>query len=312
MRRESVSAASVGSSPLLQALHALERGDFTPRVPEEGAEAEAARTLNRIMARQAALQAELQRLAREIGIEGRFGGQAECEGIEGEWAATMHLANEMAANLTNQVRAVSHALTMLAMGRVRQPSLPEAAGETAELFSVLRTLVSTMEGASREAGNGVRRRAVQAGLTDLREWRRNDAPIRKTAPKVSLAWSLNQLGNDALEQGDLDTARQLLEEGAVIARELEEEEGNPYWVPAYLESLSMLATREGRPQIAARLLGAAQAARAASRRPGSLTREDLDARTEALRSALGSSLESELEAGRALPPRKALEIAVGS
>jgi hypothetical protein len=293
---------------LLEALEAIERGDLSVRLADDGhtVEPEIARAFNRLVETQTALTAEISRIAREVGAEGRFGGQAEVPGVQGSWADTIAAVNEMAATLTVQVRGLSHSLTGLAMGRLQQPQFPDARGETAELMAVVRILCDlvrslTLEVARLAGSTGTDR--AGAALTD---WRRADAPVRSVANRSSVAWTLNLLACDAIAQGRPSEARPLLTELAGLARELESQ-GNPYWIPATIESLALLAIVEERPELAVRLYGAALEVRERSARPSSLRREEVEATMHGLQSMLGARFDRELQAGREWSPAEAID-----
>ena len=60
---------------------------------------------------------EVTRVAREVGSEGKLGGQAQVEGVAGTWADLTNNVNELAANLTGQVRNIAEVTTAVALGR---------------------------------------------------------------------------------------------------------------------------------------------------------------------------------------------------
>src|SRR5207247_1623411 len=70
--------------------------------------------------------AEVTRVAREVGTEGRLGGQAEVPGVGGTWKDLTESVNVMAANLTNQVRGIVKVVTAVADGNLRQKLTVEA------------------------------------------------------------------------------------------------------------------------------------------------------------------------------------------
>ena len=292
---------------LLEALEAVGRGDLSVRLDDgrQAVEPEIARAFNHLVEMQASLTAEISRIAREVGTEGRFGGQAEVPEAHGSWAETIAAVNGMAATLTMQVRGLSHSLTGLAMGRLQQPQLPAGRGETAELMAVVRVLCDLVQSltleVSRLAGSADTSRSDAA----IPEWHRPDAPVRSVANRSSVAWTLNLLAADALNQGKPADARALLAELVGLARELESQ-GNPHWIPATIESLALLAIAEERPELAARLYGAALQARERSARPSSLRREEVENKLRALQSTLGAKFDRELKVGRGWAPTEAI------
>src|SRR4051812_10937233 len=88
--------------------------------------------------------AEVTRVAREVGTEGRLGGQAEVEGVSGTWRGLTESVNSMASNLTDQVRNISEVATAVAKGKLSRRSTGDARGEILELKNVLNTMVDQL------------------------------------------------------------------------------------------------------------------------------------------------------------------------
>src|SRR5207253_1755942 len=84
---------------------------------------------------------EVTRVAREVGTEGRLGGQADVPGVSGTWKALTDNVNTLADNLTNQVRNIASVTTAVAKGDLSQKITVEARGEIAELKDTLNTMV---------------------------------------------------------------------------------------------------------------------------------------------------------------------------
>src|SRR5262249_33228583 len=77
--------------------------------------------------------AEVTRVAREVGTEGKLGGQARVEGVAGTWKDLTDSVNFMASNLTSQVRAIAKVVTSVANGELKRKLTVEAKGEIAAL-----------------------------------------------------------------------------------------------------------------------------------------------------------------------------------
>ena len=75
-----------------------------------------------------AFAAEVTRVAREVGVEGRLGGQAEVEGVRGVWKELTENVNRMARNLTNQVRDIAEVTTAVAKGDLTRKITVDAQG----------------------------------------------------------------------------------------------------------------------------------------------------------------------------------------
>jgi signal transduction histidine kinase/HAMP domain-containing protein/ActR/RegA family two-component response regulator len=88
--------------------------------------------------------AEVTRVAREVGSKGRLGGQAEVEGVSGTWKRLTENVNELAGNLTRQVRAISQVTSAVATGDLTRTISVEAEGEVAELKDNINAMVESL------------------------------------------------------------------------------------------------------------------------------------------------------------------------
>src|ERR1700744_4311262 len=91
-----------------------------------------------------AFAAEVTRVAREVGSEGRLGGQAEVEGVSGTWKRLTENVNELAGNLTRQVRAIAEVTSAVASGDLTRSISVEAQGEVAELKDNINAMVQSL------------------------------------------------------------------------------------------------------------------------------------------------------------------------
>src|SRR5438876_11845597 len=87
---------------------------------------------------------EVTRVAREVGTEGKLGGQAEVRGVAGTWEDLTDSVNFMAGNLTNQVRGIAKVVTAVAKGDLNQKILVETKGEIAELADTINSMTDTL------------------------------------------------------------------------------------------------------------------------------------------------------------------------
>ena len=83
-------------------------------------------------------------MAREVGIEGKLGGQAEVEGVAGTWRDLTENVNELASNLTGQVRNIAQVTTAVASGDLSQKITVDARGEILELKNTVNTMVDQL------------------------------------------------------------------------------------------------------------------------------------------------------------------------
>src|SRR5437870_5006459 len=88
--------------------------------------------------------AEVTRVAKEVGTEGKLGGQADVKGVSGTWKDLTDNVNAMAANLTAQVRNVAKVTTAVAKGDLSQKITVDAKGEILELKSTINIMVDQL------------------------------------------------------------------------------------------------------------------------------------------------------------------------
>ncbi|MDQ3330275.1 MAG: response regulator, partial [Planctomycetota bacterium] len=84
------------------------------------------------------------RVAREVGTEGKLGGQAKVEGVAGTWKDLTDSVNMMASNLTSQVRGIAKVVTSVANGDLKRKLTVEAKGEIAELADTINSMIDTL------------------------------------------------------------------------------------------------------------------------------------------------------------------------
>jgi len=97
--------------------------------------------------------AEVTRVAREVGTEGRLGGQADVQGVAGVWKDLTDNVNFMAANLTGQVRAIAEVTTAVATGDLSKKITIDVKGEILELKVSLIALVVEFTPSDRLSNN---------------------------------------------------------------------------------------------------------------------------------------------------------------
>src|SRR5579859_110492 len=135
-----------GLRQVLAGLTAVRDGDFGTRLPEtgDGVLGEIATVFNGMVDQLALFTSEVTRVAREVGTEGRLGGQAEVPGLAGTWKDLTDSVNSMASNLTGQVRDVARVATAVAKGDLTQQIGVDVKGEMAELKDTLNTMVDEL------------------------------------------------------------------------------------------------------------------------------------------------------------------------
>jgi signal transduction histidine kinase/DNA-binding response OmpR family regulator/HAMP domain-containing protein len=103
-----------------------------------------ANTINTMLDQLNSFASEVTRVAREVGTEGKLGGQAQVMGASGVWKDLTDSVNLMAANLTDQVRGMAKVVTGVAVGNLKQKMLVPAKGEVAALADTINDMVDTL------------------------------------------------------------------------------------------------------------------------------------------------------------------------
>src|SRR5207244_793581 len=101
-------------------------------------------TINTMVDQLNAFAGEVSRVAREVGTEGKLGGQAQVLGVAGVWKDLTDNVNSMAANLTGQVRNIAEVTTAVAKGDLSKKITAEAKGEILALKSTINTMVDQL------------------------------------------------------------------------------------------------------------------------------------------------------------------------
>ena len=125
---------------------AVANGDLskTITVNARGEVLELKNVLNAMVDQLNAFSAEVTRVAREVGVEGRLGGQAEVPGVRGVWKELTDNVNLMGSNLTNQVRDIAMVTTAVARGDLTRKIVVDAKGEILELKNTINTMVDQL------------------------------------------------------------------------------------------------------------------------------------------------------------------------
>ncbi|MGW0809862.1 HAMP domain-containing protein, partial [Nonomuraea sp. NPDC002799] len=131
---------------LLAGLTAVRDGDFRTRLPDDadGLLGEIASVFNGMVDQLSLFTSEVTRVAREVGTEGRLGGQADVPAVSGTWKDLTESVNAMAGNLTDQVRSIAQVTTAVAKGDLSQKITVDARGEILELKNTVNTMVDQL------------------------------------------------------------------------------------------------------------------------------------------------------------------------
>jgi len=140
---------------------AVANGNLTKKITADakGEILELKNTINTMVDQLGSFASEVTRVAREVGTEGKLGGQAQVPGVSGTWKGLTDNVNLMASNLTDQVRGIARVVTAVANGDLKKKLTVEAEGEIAALTDTINNLIDTLAiftdqvtGVAREVG----------------------------------------------------------------------------------------------------------------------------------------------------------------
>ncbi|MGC1744664.1 MAG: HAMP domain-containing protein [Pseudolabrys sp.] len=125
---------------------AVARGDLSRKITVDvkGVILELKNTINTMVDQLNAFASEVTRVAREVGTEGKLGGQAQVSGVAGTWKDLTDTVNVMAANLTEQVRGIVKVVTAVANGDLKQNLTVKSKGEVAALAETINNMTDTL------------------------------------------------------------------------------------------------------------------------------------------------------------------------
>ncbi|WP_078603535.1 MULTISPECIES: HAMP domain-containing protein [unclassified Streptomyces] len=137
---------------IAQVTTAVARGDLSQKIDVDarGEILELKNTINTMVDQLSAFADQVTRVAREVGTDGRLGGQAQVPGVAGVWRDLTDSVNGMASNLTGQVRNIAQVATAVARGDLSQKITVDARGEILELKNTLNTMVDQLSSFAEE------------------------------------------------------------------------------------------------------------------------------------------------------------------
>src|SRR5687768_260180 len=145
---------------------AVANGDLSKKITAEalGEILELKNTINTMVDQLRAFASEVTRVAREVGTEGRLGGQAEVPGVAGTWKDLTDSVNSMAGNPTAQVRRSAEVTTAVAMGDLSKKITVEVRGEILELKNTINTMVDQLNSFAAEVTRVAREVGTEGNL----------------------------------------------------------------------------------------------------------------------------------------------------
>src|SRR5690348_5965530 len=139
------------NAEIARVISAVANGDLSQTMPLEidgrplhGQFLDTARTVNRMVGQLNAFASEVTRVAREVGTEGKLGGQAQVRGVAGIWKDLTDNVNLMAGNLTSQVRNIAEVTTAVQRGDLSKKITVDVRGEILELKQTINTMVDQL------------------------------------------------------------------------------------------------------------------------------------------------------------------------
>jgi HAMP domain-containing protein/CheY-like chemotaxis protein len=145
---------------------AVARGDLSRKITVDvkGEILELKNTVNTMVDQLNAFASEVSRVAREVGTEGKLGGQAQVPGVAGTWKDLTDNVNQMAGNLTAQVRNIAEVATAVARGDLSRKITVDVKGEILELKNTINTMVDQLNGFASEVSRVAREVGTEGKL----------------------------------------------------------------------------------------------------------------------------------------------------
>ncbi|MDP9396169.1 MAG: HAMP domain-containing protein, partial [Actinomycetota bacterium] len=189
---------------------AVANGDLSRKidVPARGEILELKTTINTMVDQLSAFASEVTRVAREVGTEGKLGGQAEVEGVSGTWKKLTENVNQLALTLTTQLRAISEVSTAVTRGDLSRQVTVEASGEVAELKDNVNRMISNLRETTRANQEQDWLKTNLARITGLMQGRRDVGDVAgmimsELTPVVSSTHGVFFLADDSTGETEL-------------------------------------------------------------------------------------------------------------
>jgi signal transduction histidine kinase/HAMP domain-containing protein len=203
---------------------AIANGDLSQKITVEakGEVAALADTINSMTDTLQRFAAEVTRVAREVGTEGKLGGQAEVEGVSGTWRGLTENVNLMANNLTDQVRNIAQVATAVANGDLSQKITVDARGEILQLKNTLNTMVDQLSSFADEVTRVAREVGTEGKLGGQAEvegvsgtWRGLTENVNQLASNLTTQVRAIREVSTSVTQGDLTRSIDVEAQGEV-------------------------------------------------------------------------------------------------
>jgi signal transduction histidine kinase/HAMP domain-containing protein len=209
---------------IAQVTTAVAKGDLTQKITVDvkGEILELKNTINTMVDQLRSFAAEVTRVAREVGTEGKLGGQAEVAGVSGTWRDLTENVNLMASNLTDQVRNIAQVTTAVAKGDLSQKITVDVKGEILELKNTINTMVDQLSSFAAEVTRVAREVGTEGKLGGQAEvedvsgtWRRLTENVNQLAGNLTTQVRAIAEVSTAVTQGDLTRSISVEAQGEV-------------------------------------------------------------------------------------------------
>jgi signal transduction histidine kinase/HAMP domain-containing protein/ActR/RegA family two-component response regulator len=209
---------------IAQVATAVAAGDLTQQITVDvkGEMLELKNTVNTMVDRLSAFASEVTRVAREVGTEGKLGGQAHVRGVAGTWKDLTENVNNMAGNLTSQVRNIAQVTTAVAQGDLSKKIDVDARGEILELKTTINTMVDQLSAFASEVTRVAREVGTEGKLGGQAEvigvsgtWQRLTESVNRLAGNLTTQVRAIAAVATAVTAGDLTRQISLAAAGEV-------------------------------------------------------------------------------------------------
>lgn len=205
---------------------AVAKGDLSRKINVEaqGEILDLQKTINSMVDQLRTFAVEVTRVARETGVEGRLGGQAQVDGVEGIWKELTGNVNAMASNLTDQVRNIAKVTTAVARGDLSQLVTANCKGEVLALKSTINQMVHQLQGFATEVTTLARRVGTEGRLGEQAKvqdvegmWKEITENVNVMASNLTTQVRAIAHVTTAVAQGDLSQKIDVHAQGEVLA-----------------------------------------------------------------------------------------------
>jgi len=205
---------------------AVANGDLSKKITVDvkGEILELKNTINVMVDQLNSFASEVTRVARDVGTEGKLGGQAEVRGVAGTWKDLTDNVNFMAGNLTSQVRGIARVVTAVANGDLKRKLTVEAKGEVAELADTINNMTDTLATFAEQVTSVAREVGVEGKLGGQANvpgaagtWRDLTDNVNGLAANLTTQVRAIAEVSTAVTQGDLTRSIAVAAQGEVAA-----------------------------------------------------------------------------------------------